>query len=126
MKIKYSDILDKIPESPIWFDSNGTPRYNHFHPKDVPCIYADEAALILIGCQACGQEFKVSLHHEMYDDKNLSEQIPYLYYGDPPNVECCSIGPTMSSDSVRVLEFWIKEKFVWIRKPELEIELNNE
>lgn len=31
-----------------------------------------------------------------------------LEYGDPPNIECCAAGPSMSSVPRRVLEYWVK------------------
>ena len=131
MKTRYSDILSRIKEDPIWFDENGVPRYDTFHPTKTPSVYADEAALILISCQACNKEFNVSLHYEkfnvvngkVFETQKLSEKIPYLYYGDPPDIGCCSVGPTMSSNSVKVLEFWSKENGTWVRKPELEVNL---
>jgi len=43
-----------------------------------------------------------------------------LGYGDPPMHKECSFGYTMTSEAVRVIEYWHQEKFRWVRKPELE------
>lgn len=45
----------------------------------------------------------------------------YLNYGDPPNADCCPAGPTMSSHSIRVLEYWHRPDHEWKRDPSLEI-----
>ena len=45
MFTEYSDILDKIPEPPQWWDEHRVPRYVEFAPHLVADIYADEAAL---------------------------------------------------------------------------------
>jgi hypothetical protein len=54
-------------------------------------------------------------------------------YGDPPNIWCCAAGPTMTSDTVRVLEYWRRyesdtegnvKSIDWTRYPELEIDLS--
>lgn len=49
-----------------------------------------------------------------------------LHYGDPPNVDCCECGPSMNSESVRVLEYWFREKWEWVRNPKLEIALGED
>jgi hypothetical protein len=56
---------------------------------------------------------------------SLADRIPLgrVEYGDPPNVGCCPVGPTMSSDSLRVLEFWRRSAGRWERVPALEIDV---
>ena len=36
MKESYEDITSRIPESPSWYDQNGTPRYGEFSPERCP------------------------------------------------------------------------------------------
>lgn len=44
-----------------------------------------------------------------------------LHYGDPPNTGCCASGASMNSLALRVLEYWKRESYQWVRNPELEI-----
>ena len=128
MKTHYSDILSRISEKPEWWDDNGVPRYGAFHPDLAPNPYANEVVLYLIVCQACGTLFKVSRTWDKFsaDQKEQpSLLIPDLYYGDSPNSGCCNVGPTMSSESLKVMEFWVKEGGNWVRKRELEIDLED-
>jgi len=67
VKRHYSDIISRIAEPPTWFDENGTPRYGPFSPDLLPDIYAVQACLLLIRCQNCGTEFKVSMSFGRYD-----------------------------------------------------------
>jgi hypothetical protein len=129
MKTRYSDILSRTSEKPEWWDDNGVPRYGAFHPDLAPNPYANEVVLYLIGCQACGTLFKVSRTWDKYSIDPVTGRAPPslmiqdLYYGDPPNSGCCNAGPTMSSESLKVLEFWAREGGSWVRKRELEIDL---
>lgn len=121
MHTNYSDILKRIDEQPLWFDENAVPRYDPFHPQMLSDIYADEAALVLIMCQSCHKRFKVamsvSIVHKMralqMDMKfrsirdSIKEQL--IFYGDPPNIQCCPSGPTMSSETISVLEYWYRD-----------------
>ena len=127
MKISYKDITEKLGE-PFWFTEHGYPRYCEFHPQECG-IYHKEAALLLIRCQNCHKEFKVS---ETSNAENvLAEEIKQrrLFYGDPPDVGCCPAGPTMTSEEICVLEYWRKEfifnKMIWRRIDELEIDLRH-
>jgi hypothetical protein len=127
----YHDILDTLGE-PQWFDEAAVPRYCPFAPDQVANIYAEEACLVQIACQACHRKFRVAFSYSHADRvmnpccRRLSEQIRqphgFLHYGDPPNVECCACGPTMNSEPERVLEFWIHDRktWTWERHPELE------
>lgn len=123
MKPGYKDIYSRIKEEPLWYDQHGCPRYEQFHPRMLD-IYCQEAALLLISCQNCEKEFKVGVYDERGEESNsYSERVANggnLYYGDPPDIECCPAGPTMSSNSKQILEFWKKENFDWIRVSELE------
>jgi hypothetical protein len=129
MNNTYEDIINKIKESPAWFDENAVPRYREFRPTLVSNIYADEVAFMLIACQSCGREFKVAKSWSKYDGtKSLSSSASTICYGDPPNVGCCPAGPTMCSDGVRILEFWLKDRkySAWIRMYDLEVSLTND
>ena len=130
---EYPDILALTDKEPLWFDSNGVPRYAPFHPNLVPSIYADEAVLYEIACQACGRRFNVaeqwSDSHRILEPgcRSLAEVVRSgtLYYGDPPrhmdHDEGACAGVTMSCDSIRVIEFWHKIAMKWARDPSLEI-----
>lgn len=80
------DVLGKVDEHgngdrccscvpvPLWWDESGTPRFAEHHPKHCPDIYADEVALFIISCQACGETFRV--------------QASWSYMGDLGRVAC--------------------------------------
>lgn len=152
MNHHYRDIRDKIAEAPRWFDEAAVPRYCAFTPKETANIYANQAALVEIACQNCGERFLVAFSWSSMDRINrvptLIQQVRdgSLHYGDPPNTGCCAAGPTMNCDDIRVVEFWaqggldpdqytgpsdrgpytvIKDSryFDWTRIPELEIAL---
>ncbi len=133
MHTNYQDILSLTNKDPLWFDERAVPRFCPFEPKKLANIYAHEACLLEIKCQACGHPFVVAMSYGNYEEmqgrQSLSEAILYnneLFYGDPPNIGCCDIGITMTSVAVRVLEFWISDittGYHWQRKSELEREL---
>lgn len=118
----YSDILSRIKDPPLWFDENAIPRWCKFEPRELANIYAREAVLGVVRCQACHREFHVAMSCTRYEEHQLSSLAAdrQLHYGDPPNVECCDVGLSMNSEFLRVLEFWSKHKFNWTRVPELE------
>lgn len=151
MHRNYSDIMELIEQSPVWFDENAVPRYCQFSPDKLANIYADEAALVEVECRGCKRKFRVA-HSELNQNDQLwgktgRDRIAFisdlilerrLKYGDPPNVQCCAAGPTMTSVSVRVLEYWCKPyvKSVkpggrildyaltqWVRQQEFEVDL---
>ena len=133
----YDDIKSRIPEEPKWYDDNGVPRYGDFTPNNVPNIYAEEAMLMEISCQDCGERFLVALQTAGMMDKlwnpkarSLSERIDeYLkekehngfpfHYGDPPIHGC--VGDTMNCEDHRIVEFWQRKDYEWVRVPRYEI-----
>ena len=131
----YEDIISQLGE-PLWWDEHAVPRYHEFSPEDVASIYAKEVVFFLIKCQNCGKEFKVAISNDGYDRKyDKFSLIPHVLnksigYGDPPNIKCCDAGPSMTSDSVRVLEFWHRyfeqNHFDWERVPALEVNLEDD
>jgi hypothetical protein len=118
------DIIDKLGE-PIWWDG-AIPRYCEFHPKVLNNIYAQECALILIKCQSCGHKFKVTINWDYAANgiiNNIIKNGDIIEYGDPPNIRCCPAGPTETSDTIKILEFWQKNRNLgWERNAELEID----
>lgn len=112
MNYHYKDIRDLIDKEPEWWDENGVPRYCDFSILRIPDIYKNECALCLIACQGCGRRFRVALSENSMRavDKrpSLAELIDkkQLEYGDPPNIGCCPGGPTMSSDMLKIIEYW--------------------
>ena len=124
MNNEYRDIRDRIPEPPRWFDECAVPRYCAFAPEHAANIYAKEAALLSIECQACAHKFDVCM--TSISDGKIAAAIRNgsLHYGDPPNVECCHGGPSMNCVDWRVLEYWSRDTdFNWRRDPSLEIDL---
>lgn len=121
MNCRYDDITSLIPGGPDWWDEHAVPRYCQFSPDRIANIYADEACLCRIACQNCGHEFMVALSYGRVAFDNLpslSKRIDWLHYGDPPN-NCCQAGATMNSEMLEVVEFWVKEGFVWTPRSDL-------
>ena len=110
------DIIN-VAGRPVWFDEAGVPRYVEFSPKLVTNIGAQEIALLKIRCQDCGRAFMVAKSWSKYDSVLLNGKIgatPKITdgdfeYGDPPNVKCCSSGYTKSSETISVVELWLKD-----------------
>lgn len=119
----YDDIRSRLGK-PLWFDENAVPRYCPFTPDEFADIYARQGCLMEIACQNCGQRFEVAMSSGSLDRYDLVAlvQAGAIYYGDPPNVNCCSSGPTMTSISLRMLEFWIRNRDThrWERKKRFE------
>lgn len=111
MHADYRDIRDLIPTPPLWFDEFGVPRYRRFSPLLLANIYARECAFVRIHCQACDREFHVAVSWSDEPPSTLAELIQSnrLHYGDPPNVDCCGTGPTMSSVPRKIMEYWSRE-----------------
>lgn len=126
MNHHYNDIINKLGP-PLFWDECAVPRYCDFGPNETANIYAREVALLEIACQDCGQLFKVVVSWSETDwpSERLSNLVENneIHYGDPPNDGCCLAGPTMNSVPKRVIEFWQKRKFEWVRVSELEREI---
>lgn len=137
MKPIYLDIVEKLGE-PLWWDNYGVPRYTEFDPKLIFGMVSPRyIAFMEIACQECGKLFKVASvfdpfeHYLLYkqDDVKLPNQkdVGDFHYGDPPyHIEDCLAGYCESSIPVRILEFWVREGIDWVRKPEYEIEFEQE
>lgn len=116
MNNDYLDIRARIKEPPRWWDEHAVPRYSEFSPDELADIYADECVLLEIRCQGCKRPFLVAMSVNRADRLMLGDDGPHafpaliesneIHYGDPPNVGCCPSGPTMSSEPVRVVEYW--------------------
>src|SRR5690348_9708832 len=104
MHENYKDITSRIAEPPIWYDQNGTPRYDKFHPRMCPNIYTDHVALVRIACQDCGQEFLVEMHTALWDDRSDKDPSKW-HYGDPP-AHCERAGDSMNCIDLEVVEVW--------------------
>lgn len=122
----YDDILKLTTEPPTWFDEQTVPRYCKFTPDWLG--FTDEAALVEIACQCCQRKFRVAFSRDRFESHKygatLAESIRAkdLDYGDPPNVDCCASGPTMTTETQRVLEYWRREPFhEWSRDSTLEV-----
>jgi hypothetical protein len=135
MKGDYADLLVRIEQPPRWWDENGCPRWSEWDPGWGADPYAEQKALLEIACQACGQRFSVLvslnshslltiLRRREGEASALGERVRRgsVHYGDPPQHGC--VGDTMTSESVRVVQFWERDRGVtygWKRVPELEI-----
>lgn len=147
----YSDITSRLGK-PLWYyhQSVAMPRYEPFHP-DLLGVYDHVAALTVIRCQCCRMEFFASVSFSDIDRierrqgqatfpeiKLPTAEDPGWFdcWGDPPrhgSMEgACAAGDTMTSDFVRIAEFWIKDQdqksktwFQWIRKPEFEFDYSS-
>lgn len=123
MNRNYRDILSRIDVAPLWFDECAVPRFCEFSPHEIADIYADECALVLISCQSCEREFHVAMSSKgsrTYRSLADGAAAGTVHFGDPPNVGCCLAGPSMTSNDLRVLQFWRRAQFAWERVPELE------
>ena len=124
MHTSYKDITDKLG-IPLWWDENAVPRYCEFSPKEIANIYAGECVLLLIECQGCGYKFKVAVSsstmQKMIRHTETLADTPYIAYGDPPNIDCCGAGATMSSDTIAVLQYWSRPDYDWERNEHYEI-----
>ena len=123
---------------PLWFDEAGVPRWVPFEPSLANNIYAKEVVLYELACQWCGRRYAVVDSWSVIDRmlrnleplEPLSTRVRHLYWGDAPCFQAedgstpyqCP-GSTMTSESIRVLEFWKYEQGKWVRCPELEIEI---
>lgn len=125
----YPDIRSLTDKEPLWFDSNGVPRYAPFTPELLG-VYARFAILVEIQCQACDARILVGdhwSHVEMGDVTN-----PYVntwqtvlpnqqyHYGDPPWHQCPGAGESMNSIPLSVVEAWERESWDWTRVPAYE------
>jgi hypothetical protein len=139
MHASYDDIISRIGMPPIWFDERAVPRYCEFAPHKSASIHIGEIALLEIKCQGCGHLFQVACSSVNVPSGIIAEAIKEkaLRYGDPPNVQCCRAGPTMSSTPIRVVQYWRRhdqqyvEKtrimnlayFEWVRDPSLDVDI---
>jgi len=121
----YHEILAGMEYPPVWFDELGVPRWIPFRPNEVADVYAREAALVLIACQGCGHLFEVAFSSFIKDRIASSIQDRSLFYGDPPNIRCCEVGPTMCSETKKVLQYWRRTDFEWCRDERLEIDFRD-
>lgn len=134
MKRDYKDIVNKLGV-PLWYDVNGTPRYDKFHPE-LCDIYAKHVALLRIACQSCGQRFFVATEVLLHAIKEHDIQFPTkettdtfvaigsFAYKDPPQHRCS--GDAMLSVPLQIIEFWsfsVKTPWAHTRHPEYEFKL---
>lgn len=112
MLANYEDIKKRIKTEPIWYDSNGVPRYEKFHPDLCPNIYSHEVFLLLIACQDCGKRFLVEMNSQIFSDQRFNgKKDPMPHYGDPPRHSC--VGDTMNCDDIEIRELWRQKNMTW-------------
>lgn len=126
MHVSYDDILDRIPEPPLWW-LDGVPRYKAFGPAETS-VYAFEALLVEAKCQHCQRPFTVglpSLRQGVFRAAlEQTNDLPSI--GDPPRHDCDGPGNSMNMLATRVLEFWERvsepsSHGQWRRVPALEL-----
>jgi hypothetical protein len=108
----YTDITERIPETPLWWDEHGVPRYIDFAPYRVANIYAVEVVLLDVACYMCRRRFHVALSGQGGAAPNengvtLADQIRSgeIDFGDPPNYLNCH-GAATSCLNLAVLQYW--------------------
>ena len=126
MWVAYRDILDRIPEPPLWW-LDGVPRYEPFKPYSTS-VYAGEALLVQAKCQVCSKPFTLGLYswsNRPEFRKELEETGGLMGIGDPPSHDCTGPGNSMNSVPMRILEFWerVAPAREWERVTSLEGEL---
>jgi hypothetical protein len=134
MHAGYEDILEVAAgKMPLWWDSNGVPRFRRHHPDLASDIYANEVVLLRIACQRCLHEQLVQMTcNDEWANKTprtLADTVRdgTIHYGDPPHHDdqgdFCHAGCTMNVWDLRIEEFWVRKDWDWVRVPELEIVL---
>jgi hypothetical protein len=127
----YSDITERIAETPKWWDENGVPRYVEFEPRRAANIYAVEVVLLDIACFMCLRRFQVALSgqggaHRDENGVSLADQIRSgdIDYCDPPNYGNCRDGASTGCFNLAVLQYWRRDFLRdWERHASLEIVL---
>lgn len=126
MQTDYSDILDRIPDPPLWW-FNGVPRYKPFSPIALS-VGSPEAALALVRCQDCATEFTIGVQPNLFVEGSMLEQIlsDDFSYGDPPRHAApdgsrCA-GETNGAILINLIEAWGRDQntFGWHRLPQFE------
>lgn len=119
----YLDLREAMKEKgePLWHDEAGVPRWIEWHPSHLHNIYADEAALLEVTCQSCGEKFRCA------DSKSFqyilrSGPEPWVpSWGDAPwHGEQQCAGTTMTTDW-EVVERWKRERAGWVKQPGPEV-----
>ena len=124
MNRRYDDLLSMSDRKPSFFQAGGVPRWSDFRAGESTDKYAHDCAIVEIACQLCDMRFHVLMESTSRDRKTIAEAIRgnALYYRDPPNVGCCDAGPSMTSLTIAVVEYWRREEtFLWRRDPSLEV-----
>lgn len=116
------------------------PRYDPYQPG-MQSVYANYDALIEIRCQSCGRVFLVGCCASQFEVGRcehggtvIKTVLPtvanpgFVWWGDAPSHEVSGgrcAGNTMSSELVRVVEFWecTGQMPEWTRVSKLEIPL---
>lgn len=123
----YEDIRSRISDPVLWWDDNGVPRYCEFQPQKCG-VYDIVVALVEVACQACLERFRVAVTFDQTSVRERGDRyaiptagdVGSFHYRDPPSHNEC-VGNTMNVEAVRVLEFWERVDFKWIRRPECEV-----
>jgi len=124
MNRPYDDLLALSDRKPSFFQQGGIPRWAPFQAGYSTSPYTVDCAIAEIACQLCDTRFHVLMESGSRDKETILQRIraKNLQYLDPPNVGCCRGGPSMTAETIRVLEYWAREEtFQWKRDPEAEV-----
>jgi hypothetical protein len=109
-------MIDEVNEdepTPIWYNKAGTIVFEPFRPQ-LATVFGTQCALILIRCQACGTEFQVAddnlrSYRRTWNLKDAFAHGTWDYGDAPETADCCPVGYSMTTEPVRLLEFWERE-----------------
>jgi hypothetical protein len=112
----YSDITERIAETPMSWDENGVPRCLEFAPRSTANIYAVEVVLLDIACSMSLRRFQVAISgqggaHRDENGVSVAGQIRSgdIDYCDPPNYGNCPDGAATGCFNLAVLQFWCRD-----------------
>lgn len=124
MHPRYQDILDAASIPPLWWSTDGVPRFAAFHPNMLG-VYDELAVLFQVRCgdPHCRAKLRVAQGLPRIDitttalqTNTLSSLVAGFSYGDAPRHKCPGWGETSPVDEEMVLEAWERHEGEWVRR----------